>query len=145
LIMADRGFSVAAVVLGASVLMLSLAVTPAAAWTNHRHVRVYRYAPARHVTVHPVYRYGYPVAVYNYYGYRPSAVAGGVVDAAGAMAVGIVAAAAGPAGGILGSALRFLSGVRLLPCLVTRYLRATAGSSRTRFRRCLRVSSPTTA
>ena len=112
--MANRVLSVAAVVLGASALMSSLAVTPAAAWTHHRHVRVYRYAPARYVTVHPVYRYGYPVAVYNYYG-RPGAVAGGVVDAAGAMAVGIVAAAAGLAGGILGSPYGFYPGYVYYP------------------------------
>ena len=113
--MANRVLSVAAVVLGASALMSSLAVTPAAAWTHHRHVRVYRYAPARYVTVHPVYRYGYPVAVYNYhpaydYGYRPGAVAGGIVTAAGAMAVSIVGAAAGLAGGILGSPYGYYPG-----------------------------------
>jgi hypothetical protein len=56
--MANRVFSVAAVVFGASALMSSLAVTPAAAWTYHRH----RYAPAHYVTVHPVYRYGYHAA-----------------------------------------------------------------------------------
>lgn len=119
--MANRVFSVAAVMLGASALMSSLAVTPAAAWTYHRHVRVYRYAPAHYVTVHPVYRYGYHAAAYNYYRYRPGALAGGVVDAASAMAVGIVGAAAGLCGRHLGLALRFLSGVCLLPGLVTRY------------------------
>ena len=62
MIMANRVFSVAAVMLGASALMSSLAVTPAAAWTYHRHVRVYSYAPAHYVTVHPVYRYGYHAA-----------------------------------------------------------------------------------
>ena len=110
MIMANRVLSVAAVVLGASALMSSLAVTPAAAWTHHRHVRVYRYAPARHVTVHPVYRYGYPVAVYNY-----PTVAGGVVDAAGAMAVSIVGAAAGLAGGILGSPYGYYPGYVYYP------------------------------
>ena len=89
MIMANRVFSVAAVMLGASALMSSLAVTPAAAWTYHRHVRVYRYAPAHYVTVHPVYRDGYHAA-YNYYGYRPAALAGGVVDAASAMAVDFI-------------------------------------------------------
>ena len=103
--MANRVFSVAAVVFGASAVMSSLAVTPAAAWTHHRHVRVYRYAPAHYVTVHPVYRYGYPVAVYNYH-----PAAGGVVDAAGAMAVSIVGAAAGLAGGILGSPYGYYPG-----------------------------------
>jgi hypothetical protein len=93
----------------------SVPVTPAAAWTHHRHVRVYRYPPAHYVTVHPVYGYGYPVAVYNYYGYRPGAVAGCVVDAAGAMAVGIVAAAAGLAGGILGWPYGFYPGYVYYP------------------------------
>ena len=107
MIMANRVFNVAAVVLGASALLSSLAVTPAAAWPHHRHVR--------YVTVHPVYRPGYPVAVYNYYGYRPGAVAGGVVDAAGAMAVGIVGAAAGLAGGILGSPYGYYPGYVYYP------------------------------
>ena len=49
--MANRVFSVAAVALGASAVMSSLAATPAAAWTHHRHVRVYGYAPAHYVTV----------------------------------------------------------------------------------------------
>jgi hypothetical protein len=115
MIMANRVFSVAAVMLGASALMSSLAVTPAAAWTYHRHVRVYRYAPAHYVTVHPVYRYGYHAAAYNYYRYRPGAVAGGVVDAASAMAVGIVGAAAGLAGGILGSPYGFYPGYVYYP------------------------------
>ena len=108
--MANRVFSVAAIVLGVSAVTSCLAVTPAAAWTHHRNVRSYGYTPAHYVTVvrHPVYRYGYPVAVYNYhpaydYGYRPGAVAGGIVNAAGAMAVSIVAGAAAVAGGILGS------------------------------------------
>ena len=96
MIMADRVFSVAAVVLGASAVMSSPAVTPAAAWTHHRHVRVYRY--------------GYPIAVYNYH-----PAAGGVVDAAGAMAVGIVGAAAGLAGGILGSPYGFYPGYVYYP------------------------------
>ena len=109
MIVANRVFSVAVVVLGASAVMSSLAVTPAAAWTHHRHVRVYRYAPAHYVTVHPVYRYGYPVAVYNYH---PVA---GVVDAAGAMAVSIVGAAAGLAGGILGSPYGFYPGYVYYP------------------------------
>jgi hypothetical protein len=104
MIVANRVFSVAAVVLGASAVMSSFAVTPAAAWTHHRHVRVYRNAPAHYVTVHPVYRYGYPVAVYNY---NPVAVG---VDAAGAMAVSIVGAAAGLAGGILGSPYAYYPG-----------------------------------
>ena len=108
--MANRVFSVAGVVLAASALMSNLAVTPAAAWTYHRHVRVYRHAPAHYVTVDPAYRYGYPVAVYNYYGYRPGAVAGGVVDAAGSMAVGIVGAATGLALGILGSPYGYYPG-----------------------------------
>jgi hypothetical protein len=108
LIMANRVFSVAAVVFGASAVMSSFAVTPAAAWTHHRHV--YRYAPAHYVTVHPVYRYGYPVAVYNY-----PPVAGGVVDAAGAMAVSIVGAAAGLAGGILGSPYGYYPGYVYYP------------------------------
>ena len=56
-----------------------------------------------------------PVAVYNYYGYRPGAVAGGVVDAAGAMAVGIVGAAAGLAGGILGSPYGYYPGYVYYP------------------------------
>jgi hypothetical protein len=95
--MANRVFSVAAVALGASALMSSLEATPAAAWTHHRDVRVYGYAPAHYVTVvrHPVHRYGYSVAVYNYhpaydYGYRPDAVAGGIVNAAGVVAASIV-------------------------------------------------------
>ena len=100
--MANRVFSVAVVVFGASAVMSSLAVTPAAAWTHHRHVHVYRYAPAHYVTVHPVYRYGYPVA-------------GGVVDAAGAMAVSIVGAAAGLAGGILGSPYGYYPGYVYYP------------------------------
>jgi hypothetical protein len=67
--MANRVFSVAAIVLGVSAVTSCLAVTPAAAWTHHRHVRSYGYAPAHYVTVvrHPVYRYGDPVAVYNYH------------------------------------------------------------------------------
>jgi hypothetical protein len=111
LIMANRVFSVAAVALGASA-----AATPAAAWTHHRHVRVYGYAPAHYVTVvRPVHRYGYPVAVYNYYpaydyGYRPDAVAGGIVNAAGAMAASIVGGAAAVAGGILGSPYGYYPG-----------------------------------
>ena len=114
--MANRVFSVATVVFGASAVMSCLAITPAAAWIHHRHVRVYGYAPVHYVTIvrHPVYRYGYPVAVYNYYGYRPGAVAGGVVNAAGAMAVGIVAAA-GLAGGILGSPYGFYPGYVYYP------------------------------
>jgi hypothetical protein len=108
--MANRVFSVAVVVFGASAVMSSLAVTPAAAWTHHRHVHVYRYAPAHYVTVHPVYRYGYPVALYNYY-----PVGGGVVDAAGAMAVSIVGAAAGLAGGILGSPYGYYPGYVYYP------------------------------
>ena len=117
MIMANRVLSVAAVVLGASALMSSLAVTPAAAWTHHRHVRSYGYTPAHYVTVvrHPVYRYGYPVAVYNYYGYRPGAVAGGIVNAAGAMAVSIVAGAAAMAGGILGSPYGYYPGYVYYP------------------------------
>lgn len=111
MIMANRVFSVAAVVLGASALMSSLAVTPATAWTYHRH----RYAPAHYVTVHPVYRYGYHAAAYDYYRYQPGAVAVGVVDAAGAMAVGIVGAAAGLAGGILGSPYGFYPGYVYYP------------------------------
>jgi len=114
--MAHRVFSVAGVVLGASAVMSCLAVTPAAAWTHHRHVRVYGYAPAHHVTVvrHPVYGYGYPVAVYppayDYGYYRPGAVAGGVVIAAGAMAASIVGGAAAVAGGILGSPYGYYPG-----------------------------------
>lgn len=115
--MANRVFRIAAVVLGASAVTSSFAVTPATAWTHHRYVRVYRHAPAHYVTVHPVHRYGYPVAVYNYhpaydYGYGPGSVAGGpgVVDAAGAMAVSIVGAAAGLAGGILGSPYGYYPG-----------------------------------
>jgi len=110
--MANRVFSVAAVALGASA-----AATPAAAWTHHRHVRVYGYAPAHYVTVvrRPVHRYGDPVAVYNYYpaydyGYRPDAVAGGIVNAAGAMAASIVGGAAAVAGGILGSPYGYYPG-----------------------------------
>jgi hypothetical protein len=107
--MASRVFSVPAVVLGASALISSLAVTPAAAWTHHRHgVRVYGYAPAHYATVvrHPVYsyRYGYPVAVYPSaygYGYGPGAVASGIVNGAGLAAANIVGGAA-LAGGILG-------------------------------------------
>ena len=108
--MANRVFSLAAVVLGASALMSSLAVTPAAAWTHHRHVRVYGYAPVHYVTIvrHPVYRYGYPVAVYIYYpaygyGYGPGAVAGGIVNGAGVVAANIVGGAVAVAGVILGS------------------------------------------
>src|SRR5271165_639103 len=108
--MANRVFSVAAVALGASAVMSSLAATPAAASTHHRHVRVYDYAPAHYVTVvrRPVHRYGYPVAVNSYYPaydyrYRPDSVAGGIVNAAGAMAASIVGGAAAVAGGILGS------------------------------------------
>jgi hypothetical protein len=84
----------------------SLAITPAAAWTHHRHgVRVYSYAPAHYAVVrHPIYsyRYGYPVAGYNYYPSVPGAVAGGIVDGAGAAAVNIVGGAAALAAGILG-------------------------------------------
>jgi hypothetical protein len=115
--MANRVFSVAAVALGASALMSSLEATPAAAWTHHRDVRVYGYAPAHYVTVvrHPVHRYGYSVAVYNYhpaydYGYRPDAVAGGIVNAAGVMAASIVGGAAAVAGGILGSPYGYYPG-----------------------------------
>jgi hypothetical protein len=115
--MADRVFSVAAVVLGAGALMSSLAVTPAAAWTRHRHVRAYGYAPAHYVRVfrHPVHRYGYPVAVYDYhpahdYGYRPGAVAGGIVNAVGVVAASIVGGAAAVAGGILGSPYGYYPG-----------------------------------
>jgi hypothetical protein len=115
--MANRVFSVAAVALGASAVMSSLAATPAAAWTHHRHVRVYGYAPAHYVTVvrHPVHRYGYPVAVYNYYpaydyGYQPDAVAGGIVNAAGVVAASIVGGAAAVAGGILGSPYGYYPG-----------------------------------
>jgi len=96
-------------------LIVAVWIGPAAAWTYHRHVRVYRYAPAHYVTVHPVYRYGYHAAAYNYYRYRPGAVAGGVVDAASAMAVGIVGAAAGLAGGILGSPYGFYPGYVYYP------------------------------
>jgi len=117
LIMANTVFSVTAVLVGAGALMSSLAVTPAAAWTHHRHVRVYGYAPAHYVTVvrRPVHRYAYPVAVYNYhpaydYGYGPGAVAGGVVDAAGAVAASIVGGAAAVAGGILGSPYGYYPG-----------------------------------
>ena len=49
--MANRVFSVATVVFGASAVMSCLAITPAAAWIHHRHVRVYGYAPAHYVTV----------------------------------------------------------------------------------------------
>jgi hypothetical protein len=120
--MANRVFSVAAVALGASAVMSSavmssLAATPAAAGTHHRHVRAYGYAPAHYVTVvrRPVHRYGYPVAVYNYYpaydyGYRPDAVAGGIVNAAGVMAASIVGGAAAVAGGILGSPYGYYPG-----------------------------------
>jgi hypothetical protein len=44
--MANRVFSVAAVALSGNAVMSSLSATPAAAWTHHRHVRVYGYAPA---------------------------------------------------------------------------------------------------
>ena len=50
--MANRVFSVAAIVLGVSAVTSCLAVTPAAAaWTHHRHVRSYGYTPAHYVTV----------------------------------------------------------------------------------------------
>jgi hypothetical protein len=99
--MANRVVSVSAVVLGASVVMSSFAITPAAAWTHHRHsARVYGYAPSHYATVvrRPVY--GYPAA-YGY-GYAPGAVAGAIVNGAGAAAANIVGGAAALAGGILG-------------------------------------------
>jgi hypothetical protein len=75
--MANRVFNVFAVVLGSTALISSVAVTPASALT-HRHV-------VRH----------HPVAAYHYYpayayGYGPVAVAGGIVDGAGAAAANIV-------------------------------------------------------
>ena len=99
--MANRVFSVPAVVLGASALVSSLAVTPAAAWTHHRHgVRVYGYTPT-HVR-RPVYSYGYGYPATYGYGYGPGAVAGGIVNGAGQAAAGIAGGAAALAGGILG-------------------------------------------
>jgi hypothetical protein len=88
--MANRVFSVAAVVLGSSALISSLAVTPAAASTHHRHV----------VRRHPVAAYAYYPA-YGYV-YAPVAVAGGIVDGAGVVAANIVGGATALAGGILG-------------------------------------------
>jgi hypothetical protein len=121
--MANRVFSIAAVAvaLGAGALLSSLAVTPAAAWTHYRHVRVHGYASAHHITVvrHPVYRSGYPVAVYSYYppyvyGYRPGPLAVGV-NAAGTMAVSVVGAAAGLAAGILGLPYGYYPGYVYVP------------------------------
>jgi hypothetical protein len=71
--MANRVFSVAAVVLGSSAMISMLAVTLAAASTHHRHV----------VSHHPAAGYVYNPAgsmlggpYYGYYGYYPRHASG---------------------------------------------------------------------
>jgi hypothetical protein len=88
LVMAKRVFGTAAVVLGSTALITSLAFTPAAASNHHRHV----------VQHHPIPAYNY----YPAYGFGPVAVAGGIVDGAGVVAANIVGGATALAGGILG-------------------------------------------
>jgi hypothetical protein len=107
--MTNRVLSVPNLVLGASALISCLAVTPAAAWTHRHGVRHHAYAPhstrrvvERQVVRRPVYTYGYRYPATYGYGYRPGAVAGGIVNGAGQTAAGIVGGAAALAGGILG-------------------------------------------